>query len=115
MNLHARKAAVTLTAAAVALCSLFVTAGTASAATKVPCTGSDLLEIWWHSHSGDASAHECFANSGTVTVRAWVDKISTGNNDITYFDFNGSVVSISRWNIVTFPNNPPDVDAINIH
>ncbi len=45
---------------------------------------------------------------------AWVDKISTGNNDIQMNDANGDTIRISRWNIVTYPNRPPNITSIQI-
>ncbi|MEU7106376.1 beta/gamma crystallin domain-containing protein, partial [Streptomyces sp. NPDC046215] len=43
-----------------------------------------------------------------------VDKISTGNNDLIYYDANGDSVKIERWHEITFPNRPPKVKAIEI-
>ncbi|MGN9780616.1 beta/gamma crystallin domain-containing protein [Nonomuraea sp. ZG12] len=56
----------------------------------------------------------CYANKGTMSVRLWVDQISTGNNDIKYLDYNGAKVRIKRWTIMKFPNRPPHVDSITI-
>jgi hypothetical protein len=49
-----------------------------------------------------------------MSVRLWVDKISTGKNDIEYLDYNGAKVRIKRWTIRNFPNRPPHVDSITI-
>lgn len=37
----------------------------------------------------------------------WVDRISTGTNDLIYYDANGDSVRINRWTDITFPSRPP--------
>ncbi|WP_407918277.1 beta/gamma crystallin domain-containing protein [Kitasatospora sp. NE20-6] len=88
---------------------------------QTSCTTGDLLHIWGHYTrpliSGPSGPFEfCAANAGTMGlgIGAWVDKISTGNNDIQMNDANGATVRISRWNIVTFPNQPPNIASIQI-
>ncbi|NUV38375.1 beta/gamma crystallin domain-containing protein, partial [Streptomyces sp. KAI-27] len=44
----------------------------------------------------------------------WVDKISTGNNVVKYYDANGDVVKIDRNKAISYPNRPPKVKAIEI-
>lgn len=75
---------------------------------NVPCGPSDYLQIWFHDDSG--SHDQCWANAGVfypwTGKTIWLDKISTGNNDVVIHDDNGTDVYISRWNIVTYPNRP---------
>ncbi|MGW2679197.1 beta/gamma crystallin domain-containing protein [Streptomyces sp. NPDC001436] len=107
-----RSAAVAFAAAA----SLTLTVpGNAFAIDHVECRGGeDFLKIW--SHSGDGrSSVDCYANKGRTGFGSWwVDRISTGNNDLIYFDANGDSVRINRWTDITFPNRPPKVDSIEI-
>ncbi|WP_405448054.1 oxidoreductase [Streptomyces achromogenes] len=93
----------------------------AHAMNQTPCTSDDLLHIWGHYSRpiivGPNGPFEyCAANAGTMGLGAgaWVDKISTGNNDIQMNDANGSTVKISRWNIVTYPTRPPNITSIQI-
>ncbi|MFF4498516.1 beta/gamma crystallin domain-containing protein [Streptomyces sp. NPDC001546] len=89
--------------------------GNAFAIDHVECRGGeDFLKIW--SHSGDGrSSVDCYANKGRTGFGSWwVDRISTGNNDLIYFDANGDSVRINRWTDITFPNRPPKVDSIEI-
>ncbi|MCO5995025.1 beta/gamma crystallin domain-containing protein [Actinoallomurus rhizosphaericola] len=89
--------------------------GQAFAIDRVDCTGSDFLQIWWH--DGIGSYTTCYANAGTTTMAdayVWIDKVSTGNNDVSLHDVNGTDVYISRWNIVTYPNRPKGVDRMTI-
>ncbi|MFB7948242.1 beta/gamma crystallin domain-containing protein [Kitasatospora phosalacinea] len=101
--------------------SVATPANDAHAMNQTPCTTSDLLHIWGHYSRplivGPSGPFEyCAANAGTMQLGsgAWVDKISTGNNDIQMNDANGATVRISRWNIVTYPNQPPNVTSIQI-
>ncbi|WP_405459865.1 oxidoreductase [Streptomyces sp. NBC_00101] len=93
----------------------------AHAMNQTSCSTSDLLHIWGHYSRpqiyGPSGPFEfCAANAGTMGLGsgAWVDKISTGNNDIQMNDANGATVRISRWNIVTYPNQPPNIASIQI-
>ncbi|MEU9575905.1 beta/gamma crystallin domain-containing protein [Streptomyces chilikensis] len=93
----------------------------AHAMNQTPCTSGDLLHVWGHYSrpqiAGPSGPFEfCAANAGTMRLGAgaWVDKISTGNNDIQMNDANGAAVRISRWNIVTYPNQPPNITSIQI-
>ena len=94
--------------------SLTVPTGTAVAIDHVPCKGGEnFLKIW--SHSGGRQSVDCYANRGKTSFGGWwVDKISTGNNDLIYYDANGDSVKISRWHEISFPNRPPKVKAIEI-
>lgn len=101
--------------------NLATPANTALAMSQTPCTTGDLLHIWGHYSrpliAGPSGPFEyCAANAGTMGLGAgaWVDKISTGNNDIQMNDANGTAIKISRWNIVTYPNRPPNITSIQI-
>jgi hypothetical protein len=89
-------------------------AGTAHAINMVDCgSRTDFLKLTGHD-SWPATRVRCYANKGTMSVRLWVDQISTGKNDIEYLDYNGAKVRIKRWTIRNFPNRPPHVDSITI-
>ncbi|WP_406350960.1 oxidoreductase [Streptomyces sp. NBC_01635] len=101
--------------------NLATPANTALAMNQTPCTTGDLLHMWGHYSRplivGPSGPFEfCAANAGTMGLGAgaWVDKISTGNNDIQMNDANGTPIRISRWNIVTYPNRPPNITSIQI-
>ncbi|MFI5982339.1 beta/gamma crystallin domain-containing protein [Streptomyces sp. NPDC051555] len=106
-----RSAAVAFAAAA----SLTLTIpGNAYAIDHVECRGGEnFLKIW--SHSGGSNSVDCYANKGRTNFGGWwVDRISTGNNDLIYYDDNGDSVRINRWTDITFPNRPPKVNSIEI-
>ncbi|MEU9141062.1 beta/gamma crystallin domain-containing protein [Streptomyces sp. NPDC048404] len=106
-----RSAAVAFVAAA----SLVLTVpGDAFAIDHVECRGGEsFLKIW--SHSGSTQSVDCYANRGRTGFGGWwVDKISTGNNDLIYYDANGDSVRINRWTEISFPHRPPKVDSIEI-
>ncbi|MER6393639.1 beta/gamma crystallin domain-containing protein [Streptomyces sp. NPDC001523] len=106
-----RSAAVAFAAAA----SLTLTIpGNAFAIDHVECRGGEnFLKIW--SHEGGRQSVDCYANKGRTGFGGWwVDKISTGNNDLIYYDANGDSVRINRWTEITFPNHPPKVNSIEI-
>ncbi|MEV7561056.1 beta/gamma crystallin domain-containing protein [Streptomyces sp. NPDC048331] len=107
----ARSAAVAF--AATAALTLAVP-GNAFAIDHVECRGGEnFLKIW--SHSDGRQSVDCYANKGRTGFGGWwVDKISTGNNDLIYYDANGDSVRINRWTEITFPNRPPKVDSIEI-
>ncbi|MFF2624290.1 beta/gamma crystallin domain-containing protein [Kitasatospora griseola] len=100
-------------AAAVAF-TITVPGGHAFAIDHVQCVGGEnFLKIW--SHLDGRQSVDCYANGGTTDFGSWwVDRISTGNNDLIYYDVNGDSVRIDRWTDITFPNNPPQVRAIQI-
>ncbi|MFD5394336.1 beta/gamma crystallin domain-containing protein [Streptomyces sp. NPDC127097] len=100
--------------AAAAAFTVTVPTGNAFAIDKVPCRGGEnFLKIW--SHSGGRQSVDCYANAGKISFGGWwVDKISTGNNDLIYYDENGDSVKIERWHEITFPNRPPKVSDIEI-
>lgn len=102
-------------AVAAAVAFTLIVPGTALAIDHVRCDGSrnDFLKIW--SHSGGTSSVDCYANGGSTGFGGWwIDKISTGNNDLVYYDVNGDSVRINRWTEITFPNRPPQVKEIKI-
>lgn len=105
--------AVAAFAAAGAL-TVAVPTGNAFAIDHVECRGGEnFLKIW--SHNGGRQSVDCYANRGRTDFGGWwVDKISTGNNDLIYYDVNGDSVKIERWHEITFPNRPPKVKAIEI-
>ncbi|MCO5999247.1 beta/gamma crystallin domain-containing protein [Actinoallomurus rhizosphaericola] len=92
--------------------------GPAFAINGVDCVSSDFLQIWYHDGEHTYTSL-CFANAGTIfpwghnTIR-WIDKVSTGNNDVIIHDDNGTEVYISRWNIVTYPNRPMATNHLTI-
>ncbi|MFF8369936.1 beta/gamma crystallin domain-containing protein [Streptomyces lydicus] len=100
--------------AAAAALTLAVPTGNAFAIDHVACRGGEnFLKIW--SHSGGNQSVDCYANAGRTDFGGWwIDKISTGNNDLIYYDANGDSVKIERWHEITFPNRPPKVTAIEI-
>ncbi|MFF2328933.1 MULTISPECIES: beta/gamma crystallin domain-containing protein [unclassified Streptomyces] len=115
MFLRTRNVART-TATALAVAAMFTLAGpagTASAIDHVTCDpDANFLKIW--SHSGGRDSVDCYANRGKIDFGGWwVDQISTGNNDVKYYDANGDVVKIARWNNIKYTNTPK-VNAIEI-
>ncbi|MEU0516807.1 beta/gamma crystallin domain-containing protein [Streptosporangium sp. NPDC006007] len=100
--------------AATAAFTIAIPAGPAFAINHVRCVGGEnFLKIW--SHLGGRYSVDCYANGGKTGFGGWwVDRISTGNNDLIYYDANGDSVRINRWNDITFPNRPPKVIAIQI-
>ncbi|MET8763623.1 beta/gamma crystallin domain-containing protein [Lentzea sp. NPDC004782] len=103
----------------VAASFFLVAAGSASAddlaatADMVDCGGrSDFLHVY--GRNGYGPQERCYANAGKAAQALWVDRISTGNNDIVYRDYNGEIVRIDRWTDISFPNRPPYVDYIII-
>ncbi|MFG2720093.1 beta/gamma crystallin domain-containing protein [Streptomyces sp. NPDC048416] len=100
--------------AAAAAFTMVMPTGNAFAIDHVQCRGGEnFLKIW--SHSGGRQSVDCYANRGRTDFGGWwVDKISTGNNDLIYFDANGDSVKIERWHEISFPNRPPKVNAIEI-
>lgn len=100
--------------AAAASFTVAVPSGSAYAIDHVECRGGEnFLKIW--SHNGSQQSVDCYANAGRTDFGGWwVDKISTGNNDLIYYDANGDSVRIARWTEITFPNLPPKVSAIEI-
>ncbi|WP_234307525.1 MULTISPECIES: beta/gamma crystallin domain-containing protein [unclassified Streptomyces] len=101
-----------------------IPAGTAHAIDQVSCGPSDYLKVDFHYEGPSGQVHTayCFANRGVhdfthswpMQTSVWVDKISTGNNKVKYYDNNGDVVTYSKNFIITFPNKPPLVDRIEI-
>ncbi|MER5496348.1 MULTISPECIES: beta/gamma crystallin domain-containing protein [unclassified Streptomyces] len=102
------------TLAAAAAFTLAGPAGTASAIDHVTCDpDAGFLKIWSHDGSGHDSV-DCYANRGKTDFGGWwVDQISTGNNDVKYYDANGDVVKIPRNSNIKY-SNVPKVAAIEI-
>ncbi|THA30391.1 oxidoreductase [Streptomyces sp. A1277] len=100
--------------AAAASFTIAVPSGSAFAIDHVECRGGEnFLKIW--SHNGGRQSVDCYANAGRTNFGGWwVDRISTGNNDLIYYDANGDSVKIPRWTDITFPNLPPKVNSIEI-
>ncbi|WP_164540855.1 beta/gamma crystallin domain-containing protein [Streptomyces abyssomicinicus] len=101
--------------AAAAAFTMIVPTGTAFAINEVSCAEQgDFLRIQSH-HSTGLKSEDCYANAGKADFGGWwIDKISTGNNDVRLHDANGSVVTIPRHRVVSYPNRPPKVNAIEI-
>ncbi|MFI6652613.1 beta/gamma crystallin domain-containing protein [Streptomyces sp. NPDC050529] len=100
--------------AAAAAVTMVMPTSNAAAIDHVECRGGeDFLKVW--SHLDGQNSVDCYANKGRTSFGSWwVDRISTGNNDLVYFDVNGDSVRINRWTDITFPNNPPRVKDIEI-
>ncbi|WP_030382805.1 MULTISPECIES: beta/gamma crystallin domain-containing protein [unclassified Streptomyces] len=116
-----KKLRLALPIAAAAVMTAVIPAGTAHAIDRVNCGPSDYLKVDVHFEgvSGWVDTTYCFANRGVYDFTwdnrsVWVDKIDTGNNRVKYYDHNGAVVTYSKNFIITFPNNPPLVDRIEI-
>lgn len=119
------KASVATVVGAVAAVFL-LPAGNAYAADKVGCDGrDDLLHLWAHETTGaiTVSWDDCWANRGIVRLthnpgsveRTWLDKVSTGNNDVTLYDCDvPNKVDVRRGNILNFPNRPMNLCAFEI-
>ncbi|MGN9789421.1 beta/gamma crystallin domain-containing protein [Nonomuraea sp. ZG12] len=95
-----------MTAALATAFTLAAPAGSAHAINNVPCGDQNFVELWGH------NGNTCFANAGTwksydFTGSAncwWANKISTGNNDITFWDDHSTNPTyIPRRTIMTFP------------
>ncbi|MFZ4185263.1 beta/gamma crystallin domain-containing protein [Streptomyces pseudogriseolus] len=119
-----RKATRTLFAVALLAAgfSIAIPTNSAQAINQTSCNSGDYLHVWGH-YSGrplivgpNGPFEYCFANAGTTYLGeyAWIDQVSTGNNDIQMNDANGSTVKISRWHVVTYPNRPPHITSIQI-
>ncbi|MFJ2910983.1 beta/gamma crystallin domain-containing protein [Streptomyces sp. NPDC087228] len=100
--------------AAAAAFTMTMPTSNAFAIDHVPCRGGEnFLKIW--SHSDGRESVDCYANRGKTSFGGWwIDKISTGNNDLIYYDANGDSVKIERWHEISFPKRPPKVNAIEI-
>jgi len=103
-------------AGAAATTAVAVTGTPALAINPVPCGRSDFLRI--SVHTGDLPIRwysSCYANRGITYVgNVWLDEISTGNNDVKLYDYNGSVVHVGRWWVITYPNAPKHIWAVEI-
>ncbi|MEV7215190.1 beta/gamma crystallin domain-containing protein [Kitasatospora cineracea] len=100
--------------AAAAAFTVTVPSADAYAIDHVECVGGEnFLKIW--SHLDGRQSVDCYANAGRTDFGGWwIDRISTGNNDLIYYDVNGDSVKIERWHDITFPNQPPRVKSIQI-
>ncbi|MCO5999989.1 beta/gamma crystallin domain-containing protein [Actinoallomurus rhizosphaericola] len=109
-----KRASITVGAAALVLSFI---PGQAFATDVVSCGRTDYLQLWYHDGSGYSDTM-CFANAGTIYPwqgqARWIDKVSTGNNDVVIHDDNGTDVYISRNNIVTYPNRPMSTRHVTI-
>jgi hypothetical protein len=95
-----------VTAALAFAFTLAAPAGSAYAINTVSCGNQDFVELWGH------DGNICFANAGdwksydfTGSPNCWwASKISTGNNDITFWDDHSTNPTyIPRRTIRTFP------------
>ncbi|MEU5864393.1 beta/gamma crystallin domain-containing protein [Nonomuraea sp. NPDC047529] len=109
---NVRSVAVALAAAAAFTATIPISP--AFAIDHVECRGGEnFLKIWSHLNGRDSV--DCYANHGRTDFGGWwVDRISTGNNDLIYYDANGDSVKIERWHDISFPNRPPKVSSIEI-
>ncbi|MFD5465948.1 beta/gamma crystallin domain-containing protein [Kitasatospora sp. NPDC127059] len=110
-----KKIVSSLTAALAAAAAFTVAVpSNAYAIDHVECRGGEnFLKIW--SHSDGRNSVDCYANAGRMSFGSWwVDRISTGNNDLIYYDANGDSVKIPRWTDISYPNRPPKVKDIEI-
>lgn len=100
-------------AAAAAFTAMMPTSA-AFAINHIPCrAGENYLKIWSHKDGRDSV--DCYANKGKISFGGWwVDRISTGNNDLIYSDANGDSVRVNRGTDISYPNRPPKVSAIEI-
>ncbi|MFJ6076042.1 beta/gamma crystallin domain-containing protein [Streptomyces sp. NPDC093065] len=102
--------------------SIATPANEAHAINQTPCTSGEFLYVKGHisdrpsSLGGNGPFEVCYANAGTVSLGkyAWVDAVSTGNNDIQMNDANGATVKLDRWNSVYYPNRPLHIKSIQI-
>ncbi|GAA0365833.1 hypothetical protein NE235_02345 [Actinoallomurus spadix] len=106
-----------ITAGAAAL-FLSLIPGQAFAINQVPCDRDDFVHVWWHAGLV-TSAESCFANGGIMDIAGggavWVDKVSSGNNDVLFPDENGDWVHVPDYTIVTYPNHPFHTRQIHIN
>ncbi|SCE52383.1 Beta/Gamma crystallin [Streptomyces sp. SolWspMP-5a-2] len=100
--------------AAAAVLAVAVPASNAYAINKVTCrAGEHFLKVEGHDELG-GSFTDCFANAGKYNYYSvWVKKITTGNNDVVFYDVNGSTVSIKRGTVYK-PRKAAHVKAIKI-
>ncbi|WP_424216909.1 beta/gamma crystallin domain-containing protein (plasmid) [Streptomyces sp. BI20] len=110
-----KRAVRSVTVAVAAAAALTMTVpGNAFAIDHIECRGGEnYLKIW--SHLDGRTSVDCYANKGRTDFgNWWVDRISTGNNDLIYYDANGDSVRVNRWTDISFPNRPPKVKSIEI-
>jgi hypothetical protein len=95
--------------------------GAAHAIDLVPCGNPDYLLVEFHMGIEDPGVRRyCFKNKGVHRMHPsagshwWIDKISTGINRIMLHDKNGDRLIFEARHIITFPNRPPAVEAIEI-
>ncbi|WP_394939046.1 beta/gamma crystallin domain-containing protein [Psychromicrobium sp. YIM B11713] len=79
-----------------------VGASTASANEVGNCFDKNYVHLYWHSDF-NVYGESCYANRGNNDINAvWADRITTGNNNIQYRDFNGSYVDIDAYHDVSW-------------
>jgi hypothetical protein len=101
--------------AAAAALTVAVPVSNAYAIDDVACHhGAGFLKVEGHGALG-GTIEACYANAGKQDYWGgiWVTKITTGNNDVVYYDVNGATVDINRWTVFE-PTNPVHVKAIEI-
>ncbi|WP_394939686.1 beta/gamma crystallin domain-containing protein [Psychromicrobium sp. YIM B11713] len=110
-----RKTLIVSAVGAAVLVTLPVGTSTANAS-EVNCTDGNFVHLYWHAVGGLSSGTACYAGAGTNKVNSvWVDRITTGNNSITYHSTNGANVNLPKYYDISYPNNPPKVDSLTIH
>ena len=91
--------------------SVATPANASTAINQTPCGNrGDLLHVWGHISGrplieGPNGPFEvCYANGGDAQLgnHAWIDQVSTGNNDILMHDANGDNVLLFRLNFRTY-------------
>ncbi|MEV6021865.1 hypothetical protein [Streptomyces sp. NPDC052036] len=81
---------------------------------RVPCTNSDYLPIWWHIAGFPPKTQETrYATAGTFEWDSddWLDAFSTGNNRIQ-FKSDGTwqpATPVAKYTYFQFPNHPGGV------
>lgn len=84
--------------------------GPAHAIDLVPCDQPDYLRVSFHLGIEDPGVRRyCFANKGTHETKGrwWVDEVSAGNNDVLFFDCNGTGRRfVQRWSTANWQPSP---------
>jgi hypothetical protein len=76
----------------------------AASAQQVGCNDPNFVNVTYHydTRFGSRTDHSCFAGAGWNRFvghkgyTSWMDHISTGNNDVTFRDCNGTLVDYPR-------------------
>lgn len=103
--------------AAAAALTVAVPVGSAYAINEVTCRdGAGYLVVEGKNEFGQPFK-DCWANAGKTGNHywpsVWVTRITTGNNDVIYYDVNGAKVSLNRWTVYQ-PKNAAHIKEIEI-